>query len=224
MRSSLLPGAGRGVFAIKNFSKGEKVCFYDGYIKKYPTPFENIYKLGDDFVGYYKPRCENGNAQLINDCVKLEFSENDIESTKINNVVDRATTVINLLLYRYAIPSRDGSNVIRNYDSDNGCVWYKAIKDINRGDELYCSYGIDYWLNQSRSPLSTIIFAIEKFSLYLHESETEFGGLMYRFLEEVESMECASLCSALYALEEHKNKHVFQEKFIEIFVMETLLT
>lgn len=34
VRQSLIPNSGRGVFTTRDIKKGEKLCFYDGYLKK----------------------------------------------------------------------------------------------------------------------------------------------------------------------------------------------
>ena len=148
VRPSGIPGAGRGVFATRDFAIGEFVCVYDGYVI---TPGrqnldEDVYALPLEgkgmLIGFKDPKSEIGVAQLINDAAEIsavDFPQRGDFKMCCLYFADAAL--------RYAVKTRLLSNV---YPA-NGTERFIAIKPINKGEELFFSYGSSYWFFQIAS-------------------------------------------------------------------------
>jgi hypothetical protein len=142
VKQSLIQGAGRGVFATKNFSNGENVCFYDGYISKNLTGTERLYLLSDDIIGFMIPKNPNGVAQLINDGGNIVFDFDELNKMKPKNGIEHILGKI----MEYYMLSDERRNVEVRYPPKNGS-WFYAIRNIKKGEELYFRYGHCYWLD-----------------------------------------------------------------------------
>ena len=144
---------GVGVFVTRDVKKDEKLCYFHGieYDPSEPIPSELLEPLltyrGSFFdaesgkkifiIGYKPPQDPRGIAQLINDgaILKLSFLENKNNLPKYNYqkyMLDHR---------KYKLEAKKYVNV---YSSLYG--WYYAQRDLNKGEELFISYGKDFWI------------------------------------------------------------------------------
>lgn len=107
IKKSLIPNSGRGVFANKDFKKGEiiEVC---PLITDYKKNFSN--------------------SKIADYTFKSKFKS------------DQEVIVFGMCsMYNHS----NKFNVHHTQDPEN--MIYKAARDIKNGEELYVSYGADYW-------------------------------------------------------------------------------
>ena len=132
LKPSNIPGAGLGVFAKVDIPAGIILCEYRGSI---------IFRDKID-IAKFNNRCLNLNNELtivgsnciasfINDAIDLKKIYTKDEIKKINE--DNCFPLL------------------KEYNCCFQNTLYKSfivsIKDIKEGEELFCSYGIKYWLN-----------------------------------------------------------------------------
>jgi hypothetical protein len=137
IKPSTIPNAGRGVFVTRDFSVGEYICYYDGYIKKNPftiTEIEQEYGIGESLIGYPTPRNEEGVGQLINDGDKL-----NIPSTLNQKEKEQE-------LFRYTLRSSNKQNIYIEPGNNHRMSVY-ALENLKSGSELFYYYGGRYWLD-----------------------------------------------------------------------------
>ena len=103
----MIPNSGRGVFANKDFKKGEiiEVC---PLITDYKKNFSNS-KITDYT---FKSKFKSDQEVIVFGMCSMYNHSNDY-------------------------------NVQHNQDPEN--MIYRAARDIKNGEELYVSYGVDYW-------------------------------------------------------------------------------
>lgn len=122
---SLMPNAGNGLFADRDFKKNELITEYDGpridkasadklrekhmhtHIRVVNSQYEYIDGYKDVLVG-------KGGGSFANDAT-IQKQNNSIYFSKFDELRGR------------------------------GRVFLKATKDIKKGEEIYVSYGKDYW-------------------------------------------------------------------------------
>jgi hypothetical protein len=136
LKESLLPGAGRGVLATDFIPKDSYICFYDGEFRPVSNydDFVFCYHLNTQtFIGYKEPRSNEGVGQFINDRFQflLEDGENKFGSWQTKQKINE-----------YIITSRQSQNVILDDD-----MKFYASRDIQKGEELYLCYGVQYWIS-----------------------------------------------------------------------------
>ena len=135
------PTHGLGVFATQNIPPFTKLCLYDGEdLPNDKIDNESVYlmphpiKEGYTRQGYTKEyiRTPYGIGQFINDSCKPEID------------VKRAYTYRELenIYEKYFLTSKQNKNVA--YKDDD--FWLYSIKPILKGEELFCFYGPNYWL------------------------------------------------------------------------------
>jgi len=136
---STIAGAGRGLFAKKNISRGEIVCEYWG--KSLSKDFTTSRYLDDPsnyllhthpylrdldesvvIMGEYDDNLKHSGV-LVNDGAKLD----DIND--ISNYLERSKSMANVS----AVKMKDK-------------LFYIASKRITKGNEIFASYGPGYWL------------------------------------------------------------------------------
>ncbi len=100
----------RGVFATKDFKKGEVVEY---------APFVVIGK---------------------NDCTGL------IKNYTFKHFDDSKTLVV--LGYGMLYNHDDNHNIGYSFDNVNSCIIFRALRDIKKGEELFDSYGEQWWTNR----------------------------------------------------------------------------
>ena len=150
--ASLIPGAGEGLFACSNISCNTVVCRYNG-IKFSKVELMNMY-ISDpvDFINSIHPTSRDLDNETvivgqdsidIADCGVLVNDSTKLKSSKPKDIK------------KYLNLSQSKANVEITYR--NGDIYYKSIRDIVAGEELYTHYGLGYWLLASgKTPLSII--------------------------------------------------------------------
>ena len=147
INKSHIPNAGRGVFANKDYKKGDYVCFYDG-IDKDRKIFSNTnyeFAMANPFVpgfirfGFKDTIHSEGIGQIINDSQMFVFQE-----SKKNDKGLFSLRAIQPTIQLYETESTNNANVIFHEDIPFKLV---AKRDILSGEELYLSYGLNYWLS-----------------------------------------------------------------------------
>lgn len=144
VKPSLLPGSQRGVFATRDFKRGELVCYYHGYYKEQPnkTEWDYTLALGDrSLVGYIHPREPDCCAQLANDCTMPSLEDFPIGASPD---VQRK-----YVLLAFIKAQERPTNITYNTQTETADkIPFYAICDIKQGEELYFNYGIEYWLKK----------------------------------------------------------------------------
>ncbi len=120
VKKSTLPGAGKGLFTKKDIKKGERIIEYLGEII---TEAELDRRAEKDIFGY---------AFFISKrkCIDAYYTPDE--------------------LARYANDARGLKRIkgLRNnscYDVYKNSGWIKAEKNIRAGEEIFVSYGAQYW-------------------------------------------------------------------------------
>ena len=181
---SLIPGAGNGVFAARDYSEGEYVCYYDGCIilNKDVKPHMNPrYMLRRDtctIVGHEDPINIYGVGQIINDASTMIFTDDD--KSGCNNILQPFSDRINEKINDYE-NSENKCNV--KYD-DVGNKLY-ATRPILAGQELYVHYGNNYWYSDafrsSDDPMERLFFLILLKIINLIDGIFYFNGNVLSF-------------------------------------------
>jgi len=158
-------GKGLGVFASKNIKKGEYICWYDGIYVSNEAGLElkdrnlisnlitgklgygqNLSKGNDVIAGFTKEFRKGGVAQLVND-----YSKTTDEYESYKNVRDK----------------KYNSDMERIYDASGNFkyLYFVAVKNIKKGEEILHYYGVDYWKNNGDSKLFKIVCGIPEYNL-----------------------------------------------------------
>jgi hypothetical protein len=167
VKKSNIPNSGLGVFALKDFREGEIIGYYDGKVltdiseKKnngdYVIKFsKEIFNEKDDedakpnktehvtIDGYKNPINPNGVIQLCNDNIYVQkIMELIVDMTRVENDV----LIVQRIVLKVLDEMCSQHNVYFSHFEDDK-AYYRAIKDINKGDELYNSYGLPYWFSR----------------------------------------------------------------------------
>lgn len=122
IKQSKIKNAGRGLFATKNFAKGEFICWYFGCL------------IEKDFVenGYYDSDYLLHNPHHSDLIIDAE-DEKSCYGRYINDSLGLKK-----------------NNCEFNFYTDTTSVGIIATKNIKNGDEIYISYGIDFWREDRR--------------------------------------------------------------------------
>ena len=133
VKESTIPDSGKGVFAKRDFKQGSIICEYKGVL----MPIEQYKRgmVGDDrSIGY------NDKYQLVGYPDNLGAYINDI-------VVFREYTVDELkkCIRENKYPMHEGKQYNCDYLGKFNRIWVIATSDIEAGNELFASYGPDYW-------------------------------------------------------------------------------
>lgn len=144
IRSS--PVHNRGVFAKHDIKAGQQICYYDGVImtrkemqdKRIPSTYA-IALPDSDYacIGYENPQSPLGIAQLINDGSKPKWDF--LTCPKTHPSLNRERNVLKV----YTQASQMIQNVVY---SKTRTLWIIAQKDIKADEELFISYGSEYWI------------------------------------------------------------------------------
>jgi hypothetical protein len=138
---SSIPAAGNGIFATRDYEKGEWICFYDGddipneeiICENYSQEYlhDNVNDKGQSRLGYKIPRHKYGVAQLVNDAEMIHYSDD----YPIN--IDDISSALKKYIYK----SEMTANTTINED------WgLYATRPIYAGEELFYFYGPTYWI------------------------------------------------------------------------------
>lgn len=161
---SLIHDAGRGVFATAAIDEGKEVCYYHGEVKEASTKLtaaEVAYTLSGTqahertvICGYreIQPDHPYGVAQLINDGTRVDvtgFPETGTVTQHIRWLAERCDC--------YMKASHAAENVTNSDDA--ALASFRATRPIKAGEELYFSYGPEYWLHEAvRMPTASLAF------------------------------------------------------------------
>jgi len=136
IKTSTVTGAGLGVFSTCALAPGEHVTLYMGKTMKYDTstgeysqrlPTQEIL-VGD--ANYY----DHGHcAHMINDAHTID--PGDSEDTLHTSALT------------YVRESPLNANICMKFTTDHQ-LWAVAYKSIAAGEELFCSYGLNYWMSR----------------------------------------------------------------------------
>ncbi len=114
VKKSTIPGAGKRLFAEKDFKKGENIIQYSGEVLSVD---EYDKRYSDDAMGAY--------GITLND----------------HQVIDAAKTSSSVARYAcdFNGSGRKGPNA--QYESDDKEVWIVALRKIKKGEEIFTDYG-----------------------------------------------------------------------------------
>ena len=142
---------GRGVFAKQDIPKGEALCFYDGDDRemdrniKYPEKYYMVAlpnrpgRKGWARYGYSEPKSKIGIGQLVNDGYMIDFGF-DRQVVDFREEFKEGRRKIK----RYERKQKRKVNIIMHVN-----MWFYALKDIKKDEELLWTYGASYWLVQA---------------------------------------------------------------------------
>ena len=121
IKKSNIPNGGKGLFATKSIKKGDFICWYFGVL------------IEASFVenGYY-----DSDYLLKSPNTNLVIDANDPKSCFGRYINDSLSLQKNNARYEF-------------YD-DTTSVGIIATKNIKKSEEIYMSYGADYWLENRR--------------------------------------------------------------------------
>ena len=134
--SSRIKGAGRGVFALVDFKEGQKITKYEGRITPVDEPrtdeemaYTIDYGEGFDLIGFNNRRRWEGigAAALINDALCPALQSKVKKSPYFTRSQKR----------------RAMNCCLQSSRSNN--IYAVATRDIVAGEELYTTYGWNYW-------------------------------------------------------------------------------
>lgn len=155
VKRSTITAAGDGVFALEDIKKGEAVCYYAG--NDYPRNAAVIREDGNPYftymdpyavdcsdgtvrVGFRKAKGPDGVAQLVNDACMFDPSK-----LKLNHHGLFSRSSFEKLKEIYTSCSLAKANVA--FCGRKKWVFY-ATQDIKADEELFFSYGVEYWITQ----------------------------------------------------------------------------
>lgn len=122
VEKSNIEKAGAGIFAYQFIEKDQIIGYYEGQLTKTSDKCVGDYSFSLNKTWYldarYYPRAYTA---MINDAYKSKFKNN----------------------CEFGIETRDENG--KKYLAKDRKIYLKAIKDIYFGEELFASYGKDYW-------------------------------------------------------------------------------
>ncbi len=136
IKPSSITNAGNGVFTTRKIAKGEYLTQYSGRIVRHDmTNSEYSQRLPDGRILVGDPHSQDPHlaGQLINDANMIEFD--DVESLRQNTL-------------RYIQESPEKANTCMEWNPELQTLFAVATRKIKKGEELFCSYGISYWLKR----------------------------------------------------------------------------
>lgn len=161
---------GLGVFAVQDIEKDEIVTYYPAHIvvNKYTdeaisligSKVNNDYALRfNDYLIYGDPNIKNKNwiGHLINDGGDINLDKNLSYGKWFST---------------YILTSKIGSNC--RFKPNEKYMEIIAIKKINKGQQLYVSYGLKYWIKR--------VYNLEDEDKFLFQVGKELGLAKINFL------------------------------------------
>lgn len=122
---STIPSGGIGLFALRDIEIGENITIYYGYVKnkKMLTRNEAIYSISYTFKG--------------KDCVCVGIT--DSKSLRKNNVglAQMANDALT--------PEITGKSNNSYFVQSGLIIYLRAYRTISKAEEIFVSYGLDYW-------------------------------------------------------------------------------
>ena len=117
VKTSNIPNSGDGLFTLTDIKKGELICEFTG-VEISPKEAAKL----EGIRGHYLIQRDNGTI--------LDVFNSDSPAIKCNDA--------------------RGSNFKNNAsinEVENGEIWLIATRRIKAGEEIFCSYGDEYWEN-----------------------------------------------------------------------------
>jgi len=163
VKKSNIAEAKRGVFVTTAVHPRDYLCYYHGNETKDVSKCEASYFMAfpgwrsNGIVGFIAPRTPLGVAQIINDMASLNIFTN---FPYLLTVIEQIHFILQAML-RYCEQAKR-CNVLHGLEADRQktqnqkvialCHFY-AFKKLNPGDELYWSYGLEYWISEAISKI-----------------------------------------------------------------------
>jgi hypothetical protein len=142
IKQSEIPGAGYGLFADKDFKKGEIICAYGGYL----TVTKKIYDYEDNFydlTSYFLEQ-ENDRKKLhfIQDSrIFFKLSEPGRFPNSVPWGLNQMCHYKNKCIYNNAKFKKNEAQKSSEKPVSSNII---AARDILKGEEIYCQYGQEY--------------------------------------------------------------------------------
>ena len=169
IRMSTIPNAGSGLFAKKDFAKFDYVCSYEGLaisVEDANLAVDGSYMLGHTF---------NNNRTVVIDAI----DPNSCYGRYCNDPIDLKKCNILVTPIKHRLMHNERWGVIEML----------ADKPIKAGDEIFFSYGVNYWMEKPRTNvLSTsqinILIARSKHYKEFIEKHYTFNDLSNKYKEK----------------------------------------
>lgn len=131
---STIPGAGRGLFAVEGFKKGDTITEYDGEVIDADTAVERRRRGMSAHIRSLVP----GRLAIDGRLVRPTFGHGG--GPFVNDIRDTRKTNAKFCNTDKPIPGlkRSGLHVLER-------SWLRATKDIAPGEEIFASYGRGFW-------------------------------------------------------------------------------
>lgn len=182
VKLSTIPGAGNGVFTLRDIKNGEPVCYYAGRDEPMGENSTDPYAIQHQFngtirVGHRFAEGTHGVGQLINDAAGIDFENlplNEHGFFSIKSMINLETS--------YNKQSDENMNVTYSKDGEEYVMY--ARRNIKAGEELFVSYGSDYWATHfcktSEYPLHKLLVSIKIVKQILNGKNNESAGSFMR--------------------------------------------
>ncbi|KRX00067.1 hypothetical protein PPERSA_07264 [Pseudocohnilembus persalinus] len=134
IKQSNIPNSGDGLFVKKNFEKDEVISEYRGKIIDSKYCNHAIYDYEDKMVWVNEQYCIIGNniASKANDIIDFNL--------KYYN-----TNIFKKWVEEQQFPTLKNLSYNAEFYLVKNKAFIKATRDIQNGEEVYLSYGFDYW-------------------------------------------------------------------------------
>lgn len=204
--------SGYGLFANTDIKTDETICYYVGTKVDVPLKFEfepygiqydeQTIIIAETDINKLPPE---GYAQFLNDggfvemnakqfikCMNSLITHSNMEAS-LNEFVDETTIDLLGECLWYKFNSSKTSNVRFHRDTKKKTIIIKSIKDIEKGEELFVEYGVNYWIG----------YCLEKHKEHIFNIQTAYTILNYftRIIEQ-----------NLELIAEHVRKRLQQDK------------
>ena len=143
IKQSKINGAGKGLFATREFKKDERIGEYTGVrTTKLPADADE-----NDYIAEIETKSEG---------ISYVDGENPTNSSVLRYANDclassKGCTTVNSRFYYYRKPGPKPRNRRHKPVNPNKTgLFVKANKKIKKGDEIYLGYGRDYWSYQRK--------------------------------------------------------------------------
>ncbi len=138
IKTSQIPNAGKGLFATRNFKKGDKIMKLE-FRKLKKKEIDKLY----DYIDPKTQKKLEGVGPYSFDIVLRDGEIYFGDGACIRNAPS------------YANDLKKSANVQYKQENDGtAIVWLTVTKNIKAGDELFHSYGKNYWKNLNTNPHS----------------------------------------------------------------------
>ncbi len=148
-KSSLIPDAGLGLYATRNFAKDAPITLYYGQIiehaeaKRRPrTHIRSLVSHRFDLDGLFM---EDG-TPITNAEMQLRgFGGGAMANHRENSSANAEYTAVTTPAFDCAVKRWISSGSSSQFPCKGKLVYLRALRDIASGDEIYVDYGRDYW-------------------------------------------------------------------------------